>query len=260
MRLASMFTSENCGSVQAVPRLIQIALIQETESIAKSSLSVHDSPYRVGIADQTVRREQGIKPSVSFGCRLIAASTSGRLLATHSLTAADHTAFSAACRGPGTRSSTANPLISLPTVILSGYVSLLSSKVFDYTSTSKVFPPSPVQDLRPVSALPAPGALESARRPLQLLIEAALPAVQLSRVHRVCPASFFQGPPAFHSWNTARFCSPLHRLLPPRPLWTRFIMNSIEPFWLMIPVKYYMGHDEFHESVCGRGFKSHYDV
>ena len=156
-------------------------------------MSVHDSPHRVGIADQTLTREQGIKPSVFFGCRLIAASTSGRLLATHSLTAADHTAFSAACRGPGTRSSTTNPLISLPTVILSGCVTPLSSKVFVYTSTSKVFRPSSVQDLRPVSALPAPGALESARRPLQLLIEAALPAVQLSRRHRVCPAGFFQG-------------------------------------------------------------------
>lgn len=129
--------------MQAVPRLIQVALIQETEPIAKPSISVHDSPHRVGIADQTLRREQGIKPSVSFGRRLIAASTSGRLLATHSLTAADHTAFSAACRGPGTRPSTTNPLISLPTVILSGYVSLLSSKVFVYTSTSKVFPPHP---------------------------------------------------------------------------------------------------------------------
>ena len=200
-------------------------------------MSVHDSPHRVGIADQTVTREQGIKPSVSFRRRLIAASTSGGLLATHSLTVADHTAFSAACRGPGTRLSTTNPLISLPTVIFSGYESLLSSKVFVYTSTSKVFRPSSVQDLRPVSALPAPGAVESARRPLQLLIEAALPAVQLSRVHRVCRQASSRGTPAFHSCNTARFCSSLHRRLPPRPLWTVFIMNSIEPFWLMIPVQ-----------------------
>jgi hypothetical protein len=73
MRLASMFTSENCGIGAAVPRLIQVALLQETEPIAKPSLSVHDSPHRVGIADQTLRREQGIKPSVSFGRRLIAA-------------------------------------------------------------------------------------------------------------------------------------------------------------------------------------------
>ena len=133
--------------VEAVPRLIQVALLQETEPNSETLHVGAYSPHRVGIADQTLTREQGIKPSVSVGRRLIAASTSGRLLATHSLTAADHTAFSAACRGPGTRSSTTNPLISLPTVILSGCVSPLSSKVFVYTSTSKVIRPSPVQDL-----------------------------------------------------------------------------------------------------------------
>ena len=35
---------------------------------------------------------------------------------------------------------------------------------------------------------------------------------------------------------------------PTTPLWTGFIMNSTEPFWLMIPAqKIYMRHDEFHE-------------